>query len=580
MIRFLLATLILFLTNILFGQVDWTVSANAKSVPAGVPFTITYSLKNSRGSNFKGPVFRNLKKLSGPRMMQHSSFVNGKSTFSIEYTYEVVAQKTGVFPLPKARITVNRKEYQTANLAKIEVVKGQVTSAAGSEKDPVILEVNISDTVAVVGQPIDFEILMHTLRSEVDFQVKRAPDFDPFYREENQNRINRVFRQVINGQTYYSKVLGHFTLYPQQEGEVKMASYNMLVQMATANQPRRRGFFDFGPRNYESFNVSSKPILLKVKPLPDGAPATFSGAVGSLDISCRADRTILTTDEGVILELKIFGSGDTKQIQAPEILSNDSLEVYPAKLKTERQEERSWGVEKVKIYEYDILPKYPGEYLIDPTFVYFDTDSLRYVTKSCQPIRMRVSQGSARSVQKATQPVIDDGLAPLVEVGKTSSLPGPGLSPGLAWSLFGSIGLGMLGMVGYRIYLDNLPEEDLIQMRKDAAQNVALTQLATAKGFLDSGGVRDFYESLSTSMYRYLVDKLQLDHADLNLSDIREILTNRSVPEEFILKFEELIQNAQRAIYGGSNAQEGMSDQYEAARNWIMLMEKWFQQKG
>lgn len=577
MIRSLVLFCCLLFTLALQAQVDWTVSANARSVAAGEHFEVSYTLKNTNGGNFREPKWKYFKKLRGPSRKSHTELRNGRASSSNSFVYTVVAEKTGKFPLPKAKITVGGKVYETTNRLTIEVVKGKVRPAGGKEKDPVLLNVTISDTTAFIGQPLEFEIKIHSLRSELDFDVLTAPNFDNFYKESNERKTNRVYKEVINGQTYFTKVLGHFTLYPLQEGNVTLDAYRMTVNMATAQQSRRRSIFDFRPRNYESFSVASTPFNVSIGPLPSGAPANFSGAVGSLDVSCKVDRTILTTDDVVSLEMKIFGKGDTKQIQPPKLASSDSLEIYPPKLKEEREEERSWGMEKVKVYEYAILPKYKGSYQLEPSFSYFDSDSLKYVNKTCQLINIRVTQGMTTRQTITKQPVIDDGLKDLVTADTFKGLPGPGLSQGKLWLTFGGFALAFFAMIGYRNYQENLPEADHGALRAAAAQKVALHQLASAKEHLNQEAVKPFYESLSSALYGYLFDKLKLPPADHNLANIRQTLIQREVPESEINTFAQLVQSAQMALYGGSQAKENMPENYEASKQWIIKMEEWLE---
>ena len=93
-------------------------------VIAGKPFQLTYTV-NQRAKDLRAPEFTDFDYLAGPYTSQSSStsFVNGKrtSSFSLTYTYTLMANKEGTFTLQPATIRVGGDTY-TSNGVRITVL--------------------------------------------------------------------------------------------------------------------------------------------------------------------------------------------------------------------------------------------------------------------------------------------------------------------------------------------------------------------------------------------------------------------------------------------------------------------------
>ena len=129
--RFLFVIL-LFIVHFAYSQ-NVEFRASAPSVVAtGEQFRLSYTL-NCEGTNLKVPTLGGFDLLMGPSVSQSSSysFVNGKSTQSVSFTYTYLLEgtKEGKFQIAPATITVDGKEYKS-NALTIEVVKGSSNAAA------------------------------------------------------------------------------------------------------------------------------------------------------------------------------------------------------------------------------------------------------------------------------------------------------------------------------------------------------------------------------------------------------------------------------------------------------------------
>lgn len=93
-------------------EVEFKASAPAQVI-MGKPFQLVYQV-NQRAKDLRVPEFTNFDYIAGPFTSQSSStsFVNGKrtSTFTLSYTYTLMANKEGSFTIQPATIKVDGEQ--------------------------------------------------------------------------------------------------------------------------------------------------------------------------------------------------------------------------------------------------------------------------------------------------------------------------------------------------------------------------------------------------------------------------------------------------------------------------------------
>ncbi|MCQ2335113.1 MAG: BatD family protein, partial [Paludibacteraceae bacterium] len=99
---------------------DVTFQANApQQVVMGKPFQLKYTV-NQHAKDLRAPELEGFDVLAGPFTSQSSShsFVNGQrtSSFSLTYTYTLMAQREGTFSIAPASITVGSDTYRSNGL--------------------------------------------------------------------------------------------------------------------------------------------------------------------------------------------------------------------------------------------------------------------------------------------------------------------------------------------------------------------------------------------------------------------------------------------------------------------------------
>src|SRR5262245_51009003 len=134
--------------------------------------------------------------------------------------------------------------------------------------------------------------------------------------------------------------------------------------------------------------LRSPPVDVKVRPLPSGAPAGFSGAVGRYEAAWGADRTHTSRDVPVTLHLDVRGRGNLPLVRAPQLVHPD-LEVLANSVEDSIPAPGSDGPGR-KRFQCTVMPKREGRIDVAlPPFAWFEPGS-GYRLASGSTVRLEV----------------------------------------------------------------------------------------------------------------------------------------------------------------------------------------------
>ncbi len=534
-------------------QVTFTAAANAKQVPEGGYFDVTFTLNNAEGGQFVAPKFQHFKVIGGPNQSTQMSIVNGHMTRKVSYTYSLIAPKLGTFTIAPASIVANRKTLKS-NPIKIEVVKGKKAVAGKSDSDSpeIFVQLELSDSTVYIGQQITAKYVLYTTKdvSSVDFLTE--PSYEGFYSKRVRNIGDKAERVVIDGVQYTRKSIRTMAIFPQQTG--KFTIDEVFLNLGLPTQDGRRNSFFF--KRTTPFRTNTKAVDIMVLSTPDNAPESFSGAIGKYTMSARVDKTSITTDDALTMTMQIRGVGDGKFVQAPQQV-NSAFDIYDPNVLKDESVERGDAIRVDKIFEYLMVPKQKGTVRVTPEFSYYDVDSNAYVTLYASAYRINVLQGTGS--QKA-QVIDKDNLG---ELGKYAF--GKSTLTKERNFFFGSplhlslIGLPFLSMIGLAFYKRKQLAEAAIDpklKRQSAAQKIAIARLQEANAEKEKGNHKEFFAEINKSIYGYIADKYVLPKANLNKEYISNLLVKKANREDQIPVFHEILDACQRAMYAGASIEK------------------------
>lgn len=555
----------------------FTANSDAKEVLLNNYFEVEYTLENGQGTDFKPPPFKNFKVVRGPSTSSSTTIVNGKVSQKISYGYMLAPKKAGRFTIGSATIKVGGKRLKS-NFLIVDVLNAPPKSKLKGGKtleEAVSVRIEPSTLDAKIGQQIMVDYKLYTTVNIETYDIESESDYDGFYAEEVRHFDSRVKREVIDGEQYTTKVLRRIALFPQQAGKLTIDPMRLRVGVLKEGARPSRSFFSRG--NVERYRINSEPIDINVTPLPPNPPISFAGAVGKYEVGSSINRKLMTTDDDLVLRLSIIGDGDLKRIQPPDMgFAVDSFEIYDPRVIEENSTEKQGQREARKVFEYTVVPKYPGVYAIQPKFTYFDTDTLDYVTLKGQVYRIQVKQGSHR---KAAAPIVEENTQQedirfiksetTLKKGHTSFF-----GSNLFFILLTLPFLLLSGVVVINREKIKQSQIDLSVVKSRQAKKVAQKRLKTAEKYRTENNSRAFYNEVSRASLGYICDKLQIPTSELTKNNVREKMKALAVSEASIEKFMRVIQTCEMALFAGMDNSAAMQETYENAISAIAEIEE------
>jgi len=136
-------------------------------------------------------------------------------------------------------------------------------------------------------------------------------------------------------------------------------------------------------------------ITRQALPLPEGAPASYQGAVGQFDLSVAIDGKASTDDSAPLnVKLQVSGTGNLDKIAAPLLVDpGENWKQYPA-TRTQRESERRFLSGNVEFHQL-LRPKSAVSQLPPFEFTYFDPQEVAFKTLKSASIPLTVKTSLA-----------------------------------------------------------------------------------------------------------------------------------------------------------------------------------------
>ena len=571
-------------------------------VTAGEMFRVEFVLTNAKPDqdSFKVPSFDGLEVLAGPTTSSGHSFqsINGvsssKSTYTI--TYVVMGQAAGNITIGSAEVAVKGKKY-TTKATPIEVVaqsakrEEQAAAEQGTAvqnqiaQDDILLRLNLSRSTVYQGEPIRASLTLYTRASIAGFEDVKLPSFNGFWSQELPVDDYRATRQTVNGKVYDSQIIKEYLLYPQQTGTLAIEPAD-ITAVAQVVMRTNRAFDPFFGGGSEVYNVPRKlttgRVNVTVNELPEGAPASFTGAVGQFTMDTQLPSQELKANSAASYTVKIAGTGNLTFLQAPKLSLPSSFELYDVR-STEAIQSSTAGTSGYRQFEYPFIARAEGEYDIPAIeFSYFSPEKNAYVTLSSAALTLNVSPdgsvGSATAAQIITG-TSKEGVRQLGSDIRFIKLGDAALASVAAPLMFSTayfvilLLIIVLAVVAYFMLRRAIRDsKNTVLVRNRRANKVAVQRFRAAERFMREQNRHAFFEEMLRALWGYMSDKLNIPVSTLTKENIREQLQRRGCPAEDAQRFTDIISRCDEAQYSPAESVQ-MSDVYAEGVNIISQIE-------
>ena len=571
-----------------FAQdVDFKASAPAQVI-MGKPFQLTYTV-NQRGKDLRAPEFTDFDYVAGPYTSQSSStsFVNGKrtSSFTMSYTYTLVASKEGSFTISPATIKVGGETY-TSNGVRITVLPpDQPSNANVASQQRNANNTSTTSQQREANNATEGNIFIRTLVSKTKVHEQEAillsyklyfagvdvaqftnntrlPEFKGFLKQELEMGEIQTELEHYNGRNYQTAILYRTLLFPQRSGDIHIEPAQFEAVLRVQNRAQVRSIFDdfFGSYTTIAKPLASSGVTIHVSELPTGKPIGFSGGVGQFNISSKISSTDLQANEAVTLTITIQGTGNMKLLKTPAIDWPEGFEVYDPKV-TNNFKTTTAGLSGTKTIEYLAIPRAGGTYTIPAIpFSYYDTQADTYKMLTTPEYTLTIARGaneenSTAVVNTFVQKEDIQQLGSDIRYIYANELPEFQIHHSRL--TFGTLAFwlcyllpALLATLLFIIFRKQIKENaDITRVRYKKANKVAQRRLKVAAMLLKENKKEAFYEEIERAAWTYLSDRLSVPTAQLSKENIAQILSSKGVAQELISQLLEVLANAEFARY-------------------------------
>ncbi len=345
----------------------------------------------------------------GPQTSYSSNtqIINGKvsNSTSYSYVYYLQAVKEGKYVIPPAEFTLKNKTYESDSMH-IEVIgstsqkQNAQTGNNSTSNDPEVestgndffVNLSVNRKEVYLGEPIVATVKIYSRLNIAGINEVKDPAFDSFLRSDIETPpLNSLRQENVNGTIYGSGVIQQFLLYPQVTGEITIDPVQISVLVQQKTRSESDPFFgDF----FSSFQTvpkaaASRPVRIKVKPLPGVQPADFSGVVGKLDLKATLNKESVDVNDAINLKVTISGNGNLKIASAPVLKLPPDIEVYDPKI-TDDLKNGPNGTTGQKSFEYVMIPRHDGDFTIPPiAYSYFNIATGKYEKLTSQEYHIK-----------------------------------------------------------------------------------------------------------------------------------------------------------------------------------------------
>src|SRR5699024_2379661 len=507
-----------------YAQTDVSVEATVSENTIYSGERIQLSIKIS--GNFNDISRPELPSISGFRVLSNYpstsrsfQYINGKTSVSYSYSYQLIAQEEGDYTIPELSVTIDGEEFKTEPIEVSITDRNSPEQADGAKNPDIFLQMEVSDAQPVVGQQIIANVVLYFQDGLQVNSYQPIPGWkaEGFWKEKlNDNQRPKTETTIRNGVRYRRARLLQFALFPTKSGELKLGTYEVDVSV---HSTRSRGnafssfFGNFG-NNRKQIDLKTDPVTINVKSLPQTDSSSYFGAVGDFNISRKIDSQEIMQGETIEITTAIKGAGNLPLLSKPTYQLPDGLEVYEPQETSDINHSHN-RISGTKTFKDIIVGRKPGEYIIpSKEVVYFDPKKNEYIPTKLASLHFNVKRNPNKIASNSGQ----DGQAVTPITGLTTWITPQSKSLlSYWWFWLGIISpVLILGFAYWRkYYLDRMATDRSFLRSQKAAVN-ASERLEEAVNLSRDGRLKPAYNKLRKALTGFIGDRLNLPEAGLS----------------------------------------------------------------
>jgi hypothetical protein len=398
------------------------------------------------------------------------------------------------------------------------------------------LDVRVEDREPYVGEEIVVSHVLSFTQNVASYGEKGPAEFPGFskVKHENVKTESRAVKDPATGIATHSEAeLARWTLVPLSAGAKALPPHGYVFTLA-ARDPMEQLFG--GGRQVTR---ETPQVTVTVKPLPDGAPTTFSGAVGSFQASAKLEGSgPLKAGDATALVLEVRGRGSLDNVAPVQLVLPQGIKSFDPEITQDVRRGADGHAEGVKRFRYPLLISEAGRHEVPPiAWAFFDPRTGRYVERLTDALVVEAAPGEVSPVQMlpavATTQTVEMRASDIRHLRTSLGAwqPDVGLRPlpRWSWALLLAGPLANLLVAGARLVRRLRPMDEATR-RAQGASRRAKHRLAEARAAVKAGNPAGAADLVARAVAGFVSDRLQLG-AELAPAEAGRALAASSRPD-------------------------------------------------
>jgi hypothetical protein len=375
------------------------VSVDRDTVAINQSFQITFTATEEVDSS---PDFSALEKnfeIIDRNRSSNVSWVNGVSSSSTQWTFDVMAKQAGKLAIPPVRFG-----KETSPALTITVTEDAQQAQTANNNAELFLEVEATPTKVFVQSQVLFTLHFYRRVNIAEASLK-----DPELADAVVTKLgeDKSYKRQLKG-VDYAVTERRYAIFPQKSGQLTVPPLVLTAAVLADEQSGMGGFF--GTRTTRTERVVSKPLTLTVLP----ASSAFSGqwlAAEQVELkqAWSADVQKAKVGEPLTRTLTLQATGTTVG-QLPQLYqadSNNDLKTYPDQPKLTEQKTPD-GIVAVREEKIAFIPAKAGIYIVPALKVaWFNVKTQQLQTAQLAAMSITVIGASATSANPPMPVAVD-----------------------------------------------------------------------------------------------------------------------------------------------------------------------------
>ena len=514
------------------------------------------------------PDFGGLRWLQGTTSRSTSyTIINGTPTVSYSFGYRFVAENPGNYTVPSIEIDIEGETYRTDPI-NFKVLDPSTIDSGEAERAPdIYVKLEPSTETPYVGQQVVTEVVLY-FKSGIEvssYQPTPGWKAEGFWKEELQYpQRAQTTSTIINGVRYNKASLLQYAIFPSKSGELTLSPFEISVSV---RQRSSRNAFGFG-LGQERVNVSSTPVTLNVKDLPELENAMFIGAVGQFEITRRISTTSALVGESIEITTEISGQGNVPLVNKPQYEFPNGLEKYTPQERSNISR-LNQTISGTRVFTDILVARNEGTYTIpEQRLAYFDPALQRYITETLPAISLKTERDPNSTVTPETNLRFD--VKPITGLANWRSVNQKPLYQKIwVWIMIFFPILLTVGAYGLKKYHDRM-NTDTAFARSQTASNKAEKTLREAE---DTQDIKNGYHLVEKALTQFISDKLNLPPAGLSHKAIIQEVEHFG-DDTISKELKRLLDKCESIAYAPNVSQQGLKSDIEKTRSLIKNLAK------